>query len=519
MPARTSLSLFLLGLLLRAGVGLGPHSGLGHPPMHGDFEAQRHWMEITANLPVEEWYRGWHPSNDLQYWGLDYPPLTAYHSLALGKTLQMISPESVALLESRGSETSETRTWMRATALLSDALTFLPAIIYYLGSSQQKTIDILFAVTSPALILIDHGHFQFNCVAHGLAVLAWAVLDDHGRGDTTPRRAVLSSILFCLSLNFKQMSLYYAPVMFFYLFGWAMTAKDSVKVRPVLKVFLTRLVLLGMTVIATFALVWAPFLYTGTAPQVLRRVFPFERGLFEDKVANFWCTLNVAIKWRSVISRNANLLLAFVVTVATIAPSCVLTMFKHRGSRELRWPLFTVSLSFFLFSFQVHEKSILLPLVPAVLLADEDFFTAFWFSMFASVSMVPLFVKDRIVFTAFALMGLYAAMAVLLRPHEFTLRDEHSRETKWQLVVAIIAFIGLLGTTGLILAATPPQRYPDLFVVMHNSLSFVVFFAFWVLGNNRQLEPKKQPTVSSSAVVDETDSGGIPVLELDKKTK
>jgi len=49
------------------------------PPMHGDFEAQRHWMEVTTQLPVKEWY--WH---DLEWWGLDYPPLTAYHSWLVG---------------------------------------------------------------------------------------------------------------------------------------------------------------------------------------------------------------------------------------------------------------------------------------------------------------------------------------------------------------------------------------------------------------------------------------------------
>jgi alpha-1,3-glucosyltransferase len=48
--------------------------------MHGDFEAQRHWMEITTHLPMASWYL-----YDLQYWGLDYPPLTAYHSWLLGK--------------------------------------------------------------------------------------------------------------------------------------------------------------------------------------------------------------------------------------------------------------------------------------------------------------------------------------------------------------------------------------------------------------------------------------------------
>jgi alpha-1,3-glucosyltransferase len=33
--------------------------------------------------------------------------------------------------------------------------------------------------------------------------------------------------------------------------------------------------------------------------QVLYRVFPFYRGLFEDKVANFWCGLDMLFKLRS----------------------------------------------------------------------------------------------------------------------------------------------------------------------------------------------------------------------------
>lgn len=44
-------------LLMRYMVSLWPYSGQGVKPMHGDFEAQRHWMEITTNLPLGEWYR------------------------------------------------------------------------------------------------------------------------------------------------------------------------------------------------------------------------------------------------------------------------------------------------------------------------------------------------------------------------------------------------------------------------------------------------------------------------------
>ena len=73
------LILMIVGLF-RWSVGFWGHSGYQKPPMHGDFEAQRHWMEITAHLPVSKWY-----FYDLPYWGLDYPPLTAYHSWLCGK--------------------------------------------------------------------------------------------------------------------------------------------------------------------------------------------------------------------------------------------------------------------------------------------------------------------------------------------------------------------------------------------------------------------------------------------------
>eukprot|EP00967_Tisochrysis_lutea_P065787 scaffold85604_cov20-Tisochrysis_lutea.AAC.2 len=31
-------------------------AGAGHPPKYGDYEAQRHWMEVAIHLPPSEWY-------------------------------------------------------------------------------------------------------------------------------------------------------------------------------------------------------------------------------------------------------------------------------------------------------------------------------------------------------------------------------------------------------------------------------------------------------------------------------
>lgn len=100
----TFLCISVFALLVRVAVSLHPYSGAGSPPKFGDYEAQRHWMEITLNLPVLEWYRN-STSNDLSYWGLDYPPLTAYQSYFHGLFLRFFDPDSVSLFTSRGYET------------------------------------------------------------------------------------------------------------------------------------------------------------------------------------------------------------------------------------------------------------------------------------------------------------------------------------------------------------------------------------------------------------------------------
>ena len=100
----TFLCISVFALLVRVAISLHPYSGAGSPPKFGDYEAQRHWMEITLNLPVLEWYRN-STSNDLSYWGLDYPPLTAYQSYFHGLFLRFFDPDSVSLFTSRGYET------------------------------------------------------------------------------------------------------------------------------------------------------------------------------------------------------------------------------------------------------------------------------------------------------------------------------------------------------------------------------------------------------------------------------
>ncbi|VDK70201.1 unnamed protein product [Litomosoides sigmodontis] len=84
------LALIFFTITVQIALSLGSYSGYATPPMYGDYEAQRHWMEITYHLPISQWYVN-SSDNDLNYWGLDYPPLTAYHSWLLGKSKQVQS--------------------------------------------------------------------------------------------------------------------------------------------------------------------------------------------------------------------------------------------------------------------------------------------------------------------------------------------------------------------------------------------------------------------------------------------
>jgi hypothetical protein len=214
------LLLLLFGLLVRYGVSGGGYSGQGVPPMFGDYEAQRHWMELTVHLPVSEWYHNT-SRNDLQYWGLDYPPLTAYVSYGFGRLAQAIGEgELVALGSSRGYESVSSKYFMRMTVMLCDLLLFLPAVFLALRvinpSAPKWRLSLMTHLVwiCPAFILIDHGHFQYNCFSLGLVVYAiWL----HWQG-----RDLLGAVAFVLSMAFKQMSLYYAPAFFAYLLARTM---------------------------------------------------------------------------------------------------------------------------------------------------------------------------------------------------------------------------------------------------------------------------------------------------------
>ena len=160
----------------------------------------------------------------------------------------------------------------------------------------------------PALTVIDHGHFQYNSISLGLSL--WGIIAVIRGSD------ILGSIAFSLSLNYKQMELYHSLPFFCYLLGKAFTLDAKNAVIYVLK--------LALAVISTFIACWSPFFYVGGrqgALQVLSRVFPFDRGIYEDKVASFWCSVSVLVKVRAVLSSSVLLYLSVGMTLVAALPA------------------------------------------------------------------------------------------------------------------------------------------------------------------------------------------------------
>ena len=329
-------------------------------------------MEITSNLPTVQWYKNG-TDNDLLYWGLDYPPLSAYHMRALGMIAGWLNQSYVALNSSRGLESYEHKVFMRSTVQSVDLLLFFSALtaLWWVGGLSSRAVAA--ALMYPALILVDHGHFQYNCVSLGLTVWAVVLL--------TLERRCLATLAFTLAINYKQISLYHALPLFSFLLSTCWR-------QPSLGQRLWLLVKLSSVVVLTFVLCWLPFLSRWQDVEaVLKRLFPVDRGLFEDKVANVWCFLDVLLKLRRRYPPATLLRLSGVSTLLFVLPTCV-HLFLSPSLRSLKYSLIQSSLAFFLFSFQVHEKGILLAGVAVSLVLDSHPLLASWFfvvSTFRSV--------------------------------------------------------------------------------------------------------------------------------------
>ncbi|KAF4122945.1 alpha-1,3-glucosyltransferase [Geosmithia morbida] len=529
-PARTASSkwevlipiLIVVGLF-RWSAGFWGYSGFNRPPLYGDYEAQRHWMEVTTQLPISQWY-----FHDLQWWGLDYPPLTAYHSWLLGKAGALLNPEWFALYTSRGNEDANLKVFMRGTVFVSEYLVYIPAAVVCIRRYSRlsgvdtwtSSLALVAFLMQPATILIDHVHFQYNTVMLGLVLASMSSI--------LAERYKMSAVFFVCALMFKQMALYYAFTVFAYLLGSCL--------RP--RISITRFLGIALATLITYAVTVLPLIlgtlydsYRGIAAlegplplfpwlgdfldpnafyyplvqvvlQVVHRVFPFARGLFEDKVANFWCALNVVLKLRS-YSPGLLQKAALGATLLSVIPPNVIVFLRPQKA-IIPTAFAATAWGFFLFSWQVHEKSVLLPLMPMTLLLagkqgmSRDVRTWVGFAnILGAWTMFPLFhrVDLRVPYTVLTLLWAYL---LGLPPASWSVYSPNN--ASWaQILTAIthcVFYVAMLAWHVVETFVPPPLDKPDLWVVANVGVGVTGFglcylWCLWKLLQDSHILPMK----------------------------
>lgn len=224
----------------------------------------------------------------------------------------------------------------------------------------------------------------------------------------------------------------------------------------------------SFVVLLAFVLLWIPFIMSGpqTVLAVLGRIFPFSRGLYEDKVASVWCAFSFVLRMNKYFSLETQIRISAVCVILVAMPSLLL-LFLRPTVKNFKLSLMISSLAFFLFSFQVHEKSILLAAIPALILLPEHHRAAVWFLHISNTSMFSLCLKDG----TGLLLALFIAYYI-----SCSLTTKFSGKLLLSLYhLSCLAAVALCVMEWTI---TPPLRYPHIFPLFNAIYSCVHFLSF-----------------------------------------
>jgi len=425
-----------------------------------------------------------------------------YVYVLISRRGNFLDPKWFELDKSRGLDDPDLKLFMRATVLVSEYLIYISAaviIVRRLARTQGINIwDCSIALTAllmqPSTILIDHGHFQYNTVMLGFVLASMSRLIGGSR--------LWSCFFFVCAIGFKQMALFYAPAIFAYLLGSCVTPRIDIG----------RFLSIALATIISFAILFAPFLlstaydqYRGVSvsdypqpPQLqallsilpfriekdsitypillqltqsIHRVFPFSRGLFEDKVANLWCSLHQFHKLTRYSSTTVQRL-ALLATLATSLPACVILFLRPRKDL-IPLGFATCAWSFFLCSYQVHEKNVLLPLLATtLLLAEHGGLRARvrrWVGFanaLAAWSLFPLLRRDALAVPYFVLAPLWAWLLALppFSLAAYPLRGAAALDAL-EAALHLPAYAAMVAWHVVEAFVPPPVDKPDLWVV------------------------------------------------------
>ena len=471
-------------ILIKILVGFFGYSGENDPPKYGDFEAQRHWMELTIYLSPDEWYTN-SEHNEEKYWPLDYPPLSGYHSYILGKILNVFIPASVEFEYSHGYESINFKNVMRFFSLFSDLVVFHIGLHFFCYkifiknkiNKNKKPLYLnyfiiqILILLNPLMIIIDHGHFQFNNVMHGFFVFAVYFLFSE--------KYVLAIIFLSLCVNFKQMGLYFALVFPFYVVRKLFFSEKKKNYF----VSLLFIIIYGIITVLINGIIYYPWIKSHKLKDVFNRIFPVKRGIFEDKVATFWCVLNVFIKLNKKFENNFLVKLSLLFTILNcILPICAIFKANKVTKKICMQCFFIISLAFYLFSFHVHEKTIIVPFLAFLLNLPYMKKILPSFTLIGMLSLFPLLQRENqivpyyltnLIFYLFAKFG-----------NKLLAKKKEKNEKKYiYFIIEIAIFIIMILYHAIEYMIPPPEKYPWFYPMINAMFCFSFFFGIFIYSN------------------------------------
>ncbi|RKP24795.1 glycosyl transferase, partial [Syncephalis pseudoplumigaleata] len=373
-----------------------------------DFDVHRNWLAITRTLPVSQWYY-----EATSEWTLDYPPFFAWFEYILSLPVGWFDPHITTIMA------DPYQSWpcilyQRLTVMLTDGLLYY-ALHRFINeapwrSRQERTIMAAGIFLNVGLFIVDHIHFQYNGCLYGMLLMSIV--------EAVKNRPLRAAAWFAILLNFKHIFLYLAPAYFVYLLraycfphGWS---------RTWLHRGLARTATLGGIVVGITLLSFGPFIAMGQLGQVMSRLFPFKRGLCHAYWApNFWALYSFADRLslavaKSVLRRDIAVPAAmtrglvgdtsygllpdikpwhtFALTLLFQLPALV-SLFRRPTAKRFIHALVLCGYASFLFGWHVHEKAVLLMIIPLSLLAIEskrDLRIFVLLSAAGHVSLLPL---------------------------------------------------------------------------------------------------------------------------------
>ncbi|KAJ3019174.1 UNVERIFIED_CONTAM: hypothetical protein HDU68_010798 [Siphonaria sp. JEL0065] len=320
--------------------------------------------------------------------------------------------------------------FQRVSVIVTEFVFFYAVVSIFADVKDSRTRSILTALVflSPGLLFVDSIHFQYNGFLYGIQLLSINAM--------WREQYLLGGVLFAVTMNFKHIYLYQAPAYFIFL----LSRFCFVEAKGSYSFSISRFIQIGVSVVAVFLVSFGPFIQH--IPQVVSRLFPFKRGLCHAYWApNFWALYSfvdrVAIQGLKVAGKGSDIgdvnsltrglvgnssfavlpniepLHTLALTVVFQLPSLI-SLWKKPTKSAFVDSLVLCGFSSFLFGWHVHEKAILLVLIPLSIVASRTRRHAQVFYVLSCagyLSLFPLIFKETVLFCWIAWPRLFVEMA------------------------------------------------------------------------------------------------------------